>query len=694
MQRTQANMNSPNPSSPNKLTSDNYEAWAIRSRIKLLAKGCWEVVEGSEPKPVGDRSSEMKWMQTNYTALASIMDWVDDSQLNHIRDCATANEAWTKLRAIHESKGMQRVLSLSLSLLNFQIDKNESVDSATERLSRMTRDLGQLGAPITESLKISILLNSLPEPWIIRLAGTESLRWADMVARVKLEERWQRDRGAATVLAVYEVGASGQRYNERRRLVPLETNGAKKNDGNMQRGGDLLDEGVGSESGDTENGNEEADNGNDMFSNPMRKLSNPKTQTPPGPARKWGPSETGLDQSPSYFAQPFMGYNNTVRTSYPPPQTTPRPNPMPNVNGYNYNPFQPQIYPPSQTSPKPNFVQPVSPFNPYQQNQHQPTPQQRRTSMSSFNPQANTVQSPSSEVPSPDALNGLGGPFNRPKGSRPIQIVNPNTGARVRVEKPSPSASAAGQPIVVSSPSKTHSRSTSRSNKTEQERRDEMKATVARKLEEERLKKEENAKEAEKLKREADKLKREEDKKKREEEKKRKEEERLKKEEDWLKREEKRLLKEENSKKSREEQAYSKKRIQAEEDKNAPPPSAALVALKSARLIENFNSINYPPGIAPPNLTPNSIPGKFKYERDFLLQFQPVFTEKPAAGWDIRMRWAFGDIEPSRAQTSRTPSGPGPRNPNRKQIKSRKEDPEDSEKISESGEIETEMKET
>src|SRR5690606_11428451 len=59
------------------------------------------------------------------------------------------------------------------------------------------------------------------------------------------------------------------------------------------------------------------------------------------------------------------------------------------------------------------------------------------------------------------------------------------------------------------------------------------------------------------------------------------------------------------------------------------PPSAALTALRSARFIDDINSVKYPASIMSPNpaLNPGAASGKFKYHKDFLLQFQNVFTE-------------------------------------------------------------------
>ncbi|KAG9287878.1 hypothetical protein G9A89_017473 [Geosiphon pyriformis] len=59
--------------------------------------------------------------------------------------------------------------------------------------------------------------------------------------------------------------------------------------------------------------------------------------------------------------------------------------------------------------------------------------------------------------------------------------------------------------------------------------------------------------------------------------------------------------------------------------------SAPLSALGSARIIDDLSSVQYPPNIRSPNpqLNENAEPGKFKYDRSFLMQFMGVCKEKP-----------------------------------------------------------------
>lgn len=95
-----------------------------------------------------------------------------------------------------------------------------------------------------------------------------------------------------------------------------------------------------------------------------------------------------------------------------------------------------------------------------------------------------------------------------------------------------------------------------------------------------------------------------------------------------------------------------------------PQPSAALQSLKSARFLTSINPSLYPANIASPNPALNTAAkGKsFKYDKEFLLQFQKVFTEKPSLEFESQIKSLIGDTDGGSARSStRTPSGMGPR---------------------------------
>ena len=88
-------------------------------------------------------------------------------------------------------------------------------------------------------------------------------------------------------------------------------------------------------------------------------------------------------------------------------------------------------------------------------------------------------------------------------------------------------------------------------------------------------------------------------------------------------------------------------------------PTAGMQSLKSARFLQVQNeSITYPEGIKSPNpaLNQGKTRGR-KYDKEFLLQFQEVFKEKPSIDWDKKIKDTLGDgTDSARPPSARTPS--------------------------------------
>ncbi|RBR01603.1 hypothetical protein VDGD_06653 [Verticillium dahliae] len=89
-----------------------------------------------------------------------------------------------------------------------------------------------------------------------------------------------------------------------------------------------------------------------------------------------------------------------------------------------------------------------------------------------------------------------------------------------------------------------------------------------------------------------------------------------------------------------------------------PQPSAALQSLKSARFLTVINQDIYPAGISSPNPALNAAVAKkgktFKYDAQFLLQFQKVFTEQPSMEFHHQVKALIGE------DSSRSASSPRP----------------------------------
>ncbi|KAL8720629.1 MAG: hypothetical protein Q9225_002529 [Loekoesia sp. 1 TL-2023] len=107
-----------------------------------------------------------------------------------------------------------------------------------------------------------------------------------------------------------------------------------------------------------------------------------------------------------------------------------------------------------------------------------------------------------------------------------------------------------------------------------------------------------------------------------------------------------------------------------------PQPSAQLLSLRSARRLTSLNDVSYPPAIASPNPALNTTApmGRFRYDKNFLVQFQNVFVEKPSEDWSNKIKETLGDggdaasartgsARPAGSLGSRAPSKTGPSMP-------------------------------
>lgn len=94
-----------------------------------------------------------------------------------------------------------------------------------------------------------------------------------------------------------------------------------------------------------------------------------------------------------------------------------------------------------------------------------------------------------------------------------------------------------------------------------------------------------------------------------------------------------------------------------------PQPSAALQSLKSARFLQIMDQEIYPAGIRSPNPALNAAVAKkgktFKYDANFLMQFQKVFTEQPSLEFHQQVKSLIGDSDGSRSASGRGAQTPG-----------------------------------
>ncbi|KAK2575182.1 hypothetical protein KPH14_012892, partial [Odynerus spinipes] len=84
-----------------KLNNENYISWKYKLELLLIKEGLWDVVNENRP-PEPDNA----WLVRDGKAKATIGLLVEDDQLIHIRNAASARAAWIALKDYHEKSSL------------------------------------------------------------------------------------------------------------------------------------------------------------------------------------------------------------------------------------------------------------------------------------------------------------------------------------------------------------------------------------------------------------------------------------------------------------------------------------------------------------------------------------------------------------------------------------------------------------
>ena len=127
----------------------------------------WSIVNGQEPCPSGSNNHKVVkgWVNQVELGLNEVVSGVGDSQLVHTRVSMDPSVVWERLASIHMSQGLGSIISVWQRF--FQLKKLEEVTMQvhTASIHEHADCLTGLGDSPSETLMVTVLLISLPEPY-------------------------------------------------------------------------------------------------------------------------------------------------------------------------------------------------------------------------------------------------------------------------------------------------------------------------------------------------------------------------------------------------------------------------------------------------------------------------------------------------------------------------------------------------
>lgn len=155
---------------PVKLNNKNYQTWQFKTRMVLIREGLWKYVEpGTPPTTLTDA-----WTEGDQKALATIALAVESQQDPIIIKCETAKAAWLALKNYHHKATLTSKVTLLKAICNKNFRDGENMEQHLFEMEELFSKLDNADEKLSESLKVAMILRSLPDSFNALTTALES----------------------------------------------------------------------------------------------------------------------------------------------------------------------------------------------------------------------------------------------------------------------------------------------------------------------------------------------------------------------------------------------------------------------------------------------------------------------------------------------------------------------------------------
>lgn len=126
-----------------KLNAENYFNWKFKMEMFLRREKVWTSISEASPDPL-----TAAWNDANERALTAIALSVEDSQIQHIRDCKTAKEQWEALKDVHEKDTTGNRVHLLRLIMKERLEEGGDAEAHISRMTELFQKLMALGTEL------------------------------------------------------------------------------------------------------------------------------------------------------------------------------------------------------------------------------------------------------------------------------------------------------------------------------------------------------------------------------------------------------------------------------------------------------------------------------------------------------------------------------------------------------------------
>ena len=158
-----------------KLNGSNWNTWKFQMKHLLLAKGLWDLVDGSEVLADDATTTVQAIFRSRLQkAFSTIALAIDSAQLYLITSSEEPKQAWDALRKHFERETLANKLFLKKQYFRSEMKGGTSVEQHLKHMEDITDKLAAIGAPISEEDQVMTLLGSLPRSFATLVTAIEA----------------------------------------------------------------------------------------------------------------------------------------------------------------------------------------------------------------------------------------------------------------------------------------------------------------------------------------------------------------------------------------------------------------------------------------------------------------------------------------------------------------------------------------
>lgn len=220
--------------------ASNWDMWKFQMTVIMNAAEIFDVVNGNSKKPtLAKRSGESEddarkrysvdyplWKRADNKAQKCIVTSVDEQPLQYIMNCDTANDMWNKLLSVYEQVSDTSITIVQQKFYSYTMDIKDNIAGHISKLENLSRQLKQLGEPISESMLITKILMTLPDTYRHFYSAWDSMNSENrtlekLTARLMVEEtrQLQGQEVSDDVAQSSALTAKNYKYNKSQKYV-------------------------------------------------------------------------------------------------------------------------------------------------------------------------------------------------------------------------------------------------------------------------------------------------------------------------------------------------------------------------------------------------------------------------------------------------------------------------------------------